>query len=368
MANNKPTKGKTTTKNKKQKGSMGGKLLIAALAVAAVCFCFNSVFGFTGGDRIDEDIRTAEELKDKVVNILVCGVDYTDGRTSANTDVMMYVTLDVENKKVSALQLPRDTYVGTEVGAGGARKLNGVYGNGKEKNKIMNLVKAVNKQLDLPVDHYVTLDMDALIQMVNWIDWGFEMYVPYPVTLKDAQGNTQTIIEEPGWYQLDGATVEAVVRNRNYPGGDTQRLEVQNYFYASLVKNFMENLNVSDFIKVLPRFTQYMSTDLSLARIASLAQFGFSVDYNDMTLIKPASHGYDVIYRGGTTKYNVLIAQEEEWVNILNEYFRPHQDPVPAEDLDLPFTLPEGEMVRDYGIVATTKQTIGDILAGTGNQ
>ena len=60
-------------------------LLAVAIVVGGVVFCVNKLFGgmFGSGEQIDEDIRTAEDLKDKVVNILVCGVDYTDGRTSA---------------------------------------------------------------------------------------------------------------------------------------------------------------------------------------------------------------------------------------------------------------------------------------------
>ena len=65
-----------------------------------------------------------------------CGVDYTDGRTSANTDTMLYVTLDVEGGKVSALQIPRDTYVGDDVKTGGSKKFNAVYGHGKMNGDI----------------------------------------------------------------------------------------------------------------------------------------------------------------------------------------------------------------------------------------
>ncbi|MBR5521687.1 MAG: LCP family protein [Oscillospiraceae bacterium] len=358
-------------KKRRKKQVKRNRLLAGLLAVAIVAggavFCFNKMFGnmFSSGEEISKDIRTAEDLQDKVINILVCGVDYTDGRTSANTDTMLYVTLDVEGKKVSALQIPRDTFIGDDVKTGGSKKVNAVYGHGDEKNQIMNLVKVINDKLGLPVDHYVTLDMDALIAMVDWIDWGFEMYVPYPVVLQDKNtGETNTLIAEPGWYQLGGEQVEVIVRNRNYPGGDTARLEVQNYFYASLVKNFMENLNVSDFIKVLPRFTQYITTDLSMARIASMAKFGFTVAYEDMALVKPAVYGYDVVFEGNTYKTNILVADKEDWANVLNTYFRPYQDPVSADELKLPGTPPAGEVAREYGRVSGSLRTIGDILSG----
>ncbi len=360
----------TESEKKRQKkaakrNSFFKKVGIAALIVAVVVFGVNKFISgrYQTGGQIDEDIRTAEDLQDKVINVLVCGIDYERGRDLGMTDVIMYVTLDVEGNKVSALQIPRDVYIGDDVKTGGTKKINGVYSHGDEENQIMNLVKAINDKLDLKVDHYVTLDMEALVEMVNWIDWGFEMYVPCEIVLKDSQtGVEQVLIPEAGWYELTGAEVEAIVRNRNYPNSDTQRSEVQRYFYASLIKNFTENLSVSDFIKVMNRFTQYLTTDLHWTKIASMAKFGFSVDFNDMTLIKPATHGYNVIYTGNTYELNIQHFVKEDLAATLNEYFRPYQDPVSADQLKIPGAPPAGEVTRDFGVVAASKTTIGELL------
>lgn len=342
------------------------KLGIFALVVCLVVFGVNKFISsrYQTGEQIDNDIKTADDLKDKVVNVLVCGIDYEAGRDLGMTDVIMYVTLDVEGNKVAAMQIPRDVYIGDDVKTGGTKKINGVYAHGDEENQIMNLVKAINDKLELKVDHYVTLDMDALVEMVNWIDWGFEMYVPCKIVLKDGNGNQETFIEEPGWYELTGAEVEAIVRNRNYPNSDTQRSEVQRYFYASLIKNFTENLTVSDFIKVMNRFTQYLTTDMHWTKIASMAKFGFSVDFNDMTLIKPATHGYNVIYEGKTKELNIQHFVKEDLAETLNTYFRPYQDPVSADQLEIPGAPPKGEVTRDWGVVAASTTTIGGLLAG----
>ncbi len=340
------------------------KLGVVALVVAVVAFGVNKFIGsrYQSGGEIVDDIRTAEDLQDKVINVLVCGIDYEAGRDLGMTDVIMYVTLDVEGNKVSAMQIPRDVYIGDDINTGGTKKINGVYAHGDEENQIMNLVKAINKKMDLPIDHYVTLDMEAFVTMVNGIDWGFEMYVPCQIVLKDANGNQEVFIEEPGWYTLSGEEVEVIVRNRNYPNSDTQRGEVQKYFYASLIKNFRDNLTVSDFIKVMSRFTTYLTTDMHWTKIASMAKFGFSVDFNDMTLIKPATHGYNVIYEGKTRELNIQHFVKDDLADALNEYFRPYQDPVPADQLEIPGAPPKGEVTRDFGVVAASKTTIGELL------
>ena len=368
MAENKHSRVTESEKKRQKKAAKRNRLFvnlgITALIVAVVAFGVNKFISsrYQTGEQITEDIRTAEDLQDKVINVLVCGIDYEAGRDLGMTDVIMYVTLDVEGNKVSAMQIPRDVYIGDDVNTGGTKKINGVYAHGDEKNQIMNLVKAINNKLGLSVDHYVTLDMDALVEMVNWIDWGFEMYVPCEIVLKDANGNEEVFIKEPGWYTLSGAEVEVIVRNRNYRNADTQRSEVQRYFYASLIKNFTENLTVSDFIKVMNRFTQYLTTDMHWTTIASMAKFGFSVDFNDMTLIKPATHGYNVIYTGKSYELNIQHFVKDDLADILNEYFRPYQEPVPADQLKIPGAPPAGEVTRDFGIVAASKTTIGDLL------
>lgn len=342
------------------------KVFVVLFVIGAIAFIGDHFLSgmFNKGERIDNDIKTAEELKDDVVNILVCGIDWDESRSSANTDVILYVSCDVKNKKVAAFQIPRDTYVGEELGGGG--KINSVYSHGKKENQIMNLVDVINKKLGLPVDHYVTLDMDAFISMVDAIDGGLEMYVPYPVILKDKNtGREEAVIEEAGWYKVDGYLAEKIVRNRNYPNSDVQRLEVQSYFYASLVKYFTENLNVSDFIKIMSRFTQHLTTDMHWTKIASLAQFAFSVEYEDMVIIKPSLHGYDVLKPGAKNSTNVLVCEEEQWAEYLNEYCRPHQEPKSADELSMPTNPPAGEIVRDHGVTSSSIMTIADILNKT---
>lgn len=105
------------------------------MCVLAVVFGANALINgmYQHGGKVDSDIRTADELKGDVMNILVCGIDWNEGRTSANTDVIMYVTLDIKSKKVSAFQIPRDTYIGEDVNTGNTGKINAVYGQKRQR-------------------------------------------------------------------------------------------------------------------------------------------------------------------------------------------------------------------------------------------
>ena len=216
-----------------------------AICLAAICIVGVAIFAmdkaisgmYNQGGNIPDELRTDGTIDQDVVNILVCGIDWDDSRTAKMTDVIVYATLDIKAKQVSLLQIPRDTYVGEPSRSG---KINGVYGGGSEDNQIMNVVKTLNERFGLSVDHYVTLDMQSFTILIDHLENGLNMYVPCPIILKDGNGNQQVLYSEAGWYQVDGATAEAILRNRNYPEADVQRLEVQSAFYASIIKHFKE--------------------------------------------------------------------------------------------------------------------------------
>ena len=70
---------------------------------------------------IIEEIQTIEEYKGDVVNILVCGIDYEEGRGYSNdptsndgmTDMILYCQFDIKNGALRLLQIPRNTLVTT---------------------------------------------------------------------------------------------------------------------------------------------------------------------------------------------------------------------------------------------------------------
>ena len=344
-------------KRKKKKQRNPKKVLVACILCIAIIggmiFAVDKAIGnmYNVGEEIPEDLTTDNSVQEDVVNILVCGIDWDDSRTAKMTDVIVYVTLDVKAGKVSLLQIPRDTYVGEPSNTG---KINAVYKDGSEKNQIMNVVKTLNERFGLTVDHYVTVDMESFTILVDHIEHGLNMYVPCPIILKDADGKETTLYKEAGWYTVDGATAEVILRNRNYPEADVQRLQVQSAFYASLLKHFKE-VGVVVCAQLVPTFAKFVTTDMHWTRMVALVTEVLNIDFNNMQIIKPSVHGY--IADGQA----IVAVEEEEWLRILNENFRPYQEPI-AE-----ITTDElGEITTDYGATQTTVQTIGGILAGAG--
>ena len=343
-------------KRKKKKNPK--KTLIACLATIAIIGAMifvvdNAITGmYNQGEEVPDELTTDNTIDQDVVNILVCGIDWDDSRSAKMTDVIVYATLDVKAGKVSLLQIPRDTFVGEPSGTG---KINAVYKDGDERNQITNLIKTLNERFGLTVDHYMTVDMDSFTILVDHIKDGLNMYVPCPIVLLDkATGKTQTLYEEAGWYRVDGATAEAILRNRNYPEGDVQRLQVQSAFYASLMKHFKE-VGVVVCAQLVPTFAKFVTTDMHWTRMVALVTEVLNIDFNNMQIIKPTVHGY--VADGQA----IVTVVEEEWLTIINENFRPYQDPVENIIID-----EIGEITQDYGATKTTVQTIGGILANAG--
>ena len=70
---------------------------------------------------IQEEVKTAEEYKGDVVNILICGIDYEEGRSysdaSSNdgmTDMILYCQFDIKGGALRMLQIPRNSLVTTK--------------------------------------------------------------------------------------------------------------------------------------------------------------------------------------------------------------------------------------------------------------
>lgn len=276
---------------------------------------------------ISEEIRTAEEYRGDVVNVLVCGIDYEEGRNYSNdaesndgmTDMILYVNFDVKNKKVNMLQIPRDTFVGEIAGTTG--KINAVA---LRNDGIPSLAQLISDQLKLPVDYYATIDMQSLKEIVDLFG-GIEVYVPHDISFKGS-------LIEQGVRTLDGDAAEFFVRCRygeGYANSDIDRLNMQRNFYAALFREF-RTLTVGDLIKMVPVAVKYLTTDMPATTMASVGLSLLQVDSADMMICQMP------VYNGQPyNKQSVVVADPVGTADLLNTYFRTYGEPVSSDQLAL---------------------------------
>lgn len=285
-----------------------------------------------GNPTINEIINTPTEYKGDVVNVLVCGIDYEEGRAYSGdgsndgmTDMIMYVNFDVANHKINMLQIPRDTYPGEEYKHGNTGKINAValYNDG-----ISSLMELIHEQYKLPVDYYVTIDMQSLKEIVDLFG-GIEVYIPQDISYK---GSTL----EQGYRNLDGEAAEFFVRNRNYAQADIARLDMQRYFYQGLFAR-IRTANVWDLAKLAPVALKYVETNIPMDELISMGVSFLQVDSANIMMCKLPT--YSAAQRYNNQSH--LICDVAKTTDLLNEYFRTYGGPV--YELDVPTLATVGE-------------------------
>ena len=285
-----------------------------------------------GNPTINEIINTPTEYKGDVVNVLVCGIDYEEGRAYTSdgsndgmTDMIMYVNFDVANHKINMLQIPRDTYPGEEYKHGNTGKINAValYNDG-----IGSLMELIHEQYKLPVDYYVTIDMQSLKEIVDLFG-GIEVYIPKDISYK---GSTL----EQGYRNLDGEAAEFFVRNRNYAQADIARLDMQRYFYQGLFAR-IRTATVWDLAKLAPVALKYVETNIPMNELISMGVSFLKVDSANIMMCKLPT--YSAAQRYNNQSH--LICDVAKATDLLNEYFRTYGGPV--YELGVPTLATVGE-------------------------
>ncbi len=259
---------------------------------------------------ITEEIQTLEEYKGDVVNILVCGIDYEEGRNYSNdptsndgmTDMILYCQFDIKGGALRMLQI------------------------------VAALAEVIYDQYKLPVDYYVTVDMQALVEMVDNFG-GIEVYIPHDMSFAGSA-------LKQGYRNLDGTSAEFFVRCRHgqgYSNSDIDRLNMQRYFYAGLFKR-VRSMGITDVLNQLPLvFNNYIHTDMDLTTIAKMLVSFTRIDSANIMLAQtPVFMGVPNVGVTDTFDgYSCVVPDAGSIAELLNTYFRNYTGPVSASELNL---------------------------------
>ena len=166
-----------------------------------------------------------------VLNFLICGLDNSENLT----DIIMVMCYDMKRGTANILQIPRDTFVGSDIPTG---KMNAVYGSAKKgESKIRALERRLNSQFQLPIDYYVAITIPGFRKAVRKIG-GVEIDMPRSLNLYNSDPKVKAFRRiGPGKVTLNEYQAEGFVRHRaSYAQGDLGRVEAQRIFFAGLIK------------------------------------------------------------------------------------------------------------------------------------
>ena len=297
---------------------------------------------------IQEEIKTAEGYKGDVVNILVCGIDYEEGRAYGDaesndgmTDMILYIQFDIKGNALRMLQIPRNSLVTTankkvtlsngKTYAASNYQINSVaLSNG---GSIAALADVIYDQYRLPIDYYVSVDMQALVEMVDNFG-GIEVYIPHDMSY----GGSKLL---KGYRNLDGASAEFFVRCRHgdgYANSDIDRLNMQRYFYAGLFKR-ARAMGITDILNQLPLVLEkhYIKTDMDITTIAKLLVSFLKVDSANIILAQtPVFMGVPNVGKTDSfAGYSCVVPDASSIAKLLNQYFCTYTGPIDVSEMNL---------------------------------
>ncbi len=205
-------------------------------------------------------------------NIALYGVDSRYGLTSGQSDTVMVCSINRDTKDVKLVSVYRDTYL--EDTEGGYRKLTDIYGMYGPARSIA----ALNKNLDLDITNYVTVNMNVVADVVDDIG-GVEIDVKsmeeatwinnYQNETSEITGRTIIPVTGPGLQTLNGLQATSYCRIRAI-GNDYERTERQRTVLMKILEKFQSNPTL--LLSVIDSVLKNVETNLTNGQIMDLAK------------------------------------------------------------------------------------------------
>ncbi|WP_219375293.1 polyisoprenyl-teichoic acid--peptidoglycan teichoic acid transferase TagU [Bacillus mycoides] len=201
-------------------------------------------------DKSDKRDKKVDVSDNKPISILLMGVDQEDNG-AGRSDSLMLFTLNPKTKSMKITSIPRDSY--TEiVGKGKKDKINHAYAFGG----IDMAVKTVENFLNVPVDHYIEVNMAGFRDIVDAVG-GVDVNNDLEFTSRDqhfAKGNIH----------LNGETALKYTRMRyEDPRGDFGRQMRQRQVIQAVIKKGASVSSLASYGDVLKAIEKNVKTSLT---------------------------------------------------------------------------------------------------------
>lgn len=244
----KPKKQEREEEKPKKKRRIGLKIflfILILLCIAAGVFAYKVNKNGGGLSGIIATTLGHDEETYKNLPTIYCVLF---GKSQALTDTIMVAGYNPKTQEASLLSIPRDTYTGSSLSNASAYyKINARYQSSPEE-----AVKAISKVTGLDLHYYLTVDTDALVELVDAIGG---VWFDVPIDMKYDDGSQDLHINlKAGYQKLDGDKAEQVVRFRHNNNGTTYsseygqedigRMKTQRAFLTAVAKQTLKVENV----------------------------------------------------------------------------------------------------------------------------
>ncbi len=224
-----------------------------------------------------EELEITQEVEHRTgyLNVALFGVDSRDANLGKGTrsDTIMIASLNQETGEVRLCSVYRDTLLKQDDGS--FNKANAAYSFGG----VEDAVALLNKNLDMNIEHYVTVNFNALIDVVDLlggvdIDVSVEEVYLINGYCRETSKVTKHDFEDlkySGPQTLDGVQATSYCRIRQTKGDDFKRTERQRAVIEQIVKK-LQNSNLATINKVVDAAFEEVGTNFTLPEILSYAK------------------------------------------------------------------------------------------------
>lgn len=227
-----------------------------------------------------ENILAPIESSQEPVTILILGLDTRDTLNDrGRADIIMLLYLDPEKITGSLLSIPRDTLV--DIPDHGEDKINAAYAYGGEEL----MIKTINSFLGAEINHYVTLDFEGFIQLIDALG-GIDITIERPLVDPKTGANFSA-----GDHHLTGEQALSYTRSRSTELGDIGRIQRQQQLFKELLKQKLDIRYLSSVPYYFNILVDNTRTDLDIITILSYSKsvLSFSSENFETSIIPSRS-------------------------------------------------------------------------------
>ena len=283
-------------------------LIILAIIVGGTFWFISSKLGkIQQVDLNEDDLSVSSEAAENLSNfrnIAIFGIDsredtYSKGNRS---DCIIIASINNTTKEVKLISVYRDTYV--QIEGHGLDKITHAYSYGEAPLAI----KTLNTNLDLNITEFVTVNFDAVKDIIDNIG-GISM------NITSEEVSHIPGISKAGTYNLTGEQALAYARIRHATGGDYKRTERMRDVLTA-VANKVKTFNISQLNQFVDFVLPKIYTNITAADIFSLMPSATSFKITD-------SIGWPYETKGITLDrwYGVPITLESNVTRLHQEVF-----------------------------------------------
>jgi LCP family protein required for cell wall assembly len=206
------------------------------------------------------------------INILVAGLDSTDG--TERSDSLALVLVDIDTKKIKVMSIPRDSRV--FIPKRGWEKINHAYAYGK-----IDLLKEVTVALlGLPIDHYLVLNFKTFPAIIDLLG-GVTIDVEKRLVYNDYAGKLHIDIPK-GIQTLDGKNALHYVRFRHDSLSDLGRIARQQKFTKEALKKLQTPMILPKIPELIAETIKMVNTDMSPIQAIQLVSYIRDINESDL--------------------------------------------------------------------------------------